>query len=125
VPRHPRRLVVALAIVTTGFVRCSSSGTSPSDSCSPGGTTICAANTAFNPAALTVAVGATVTFHNSDGFTHTTTSSAVPNGAAAWDVSLAGGAQTTVTFSIPGTYQYYCKIHGTATSGMRGTIVVQ
>lgn len=27
-------------------------------------------------------------------------------------------------FTTPGTYQYYCTIHGTATAGMFGTIVV-
>jgi plastocyanin len=29
------------------------------------------------------------------------------------------------TFSTPGTYLYFCVVHGTPSSGMRGTIVVQ
>jgi plastocyanin len=31
----------------------------------------------------------------------------------------------SVTFDTPGTYVYYCSIHGSPTSGMRGTVVVK
>ena len=31
----------------------------------------------------------------------------------------------SVTFNTPGTYVYYCTVHGSSTSGMRGTIVVK
>ena len=34
------------------------------------------------------------------------------------------GASATVTFSTPGTYHYYCSIHGTADKGMVGTVQV-
>ena len=36
-----------------------------------------------------------------------------------------GPATYEVTFTAPGTYNYYCSVHGTPTSGMRGTVVVQ
>jgi plastocyanin len=29
------------------------------------------------------------------------------------------------TFDTPGTYRYFCSVHGDPGSGMRGTIVVQ
>ena len=80
-------------------------------------------NTAFNPATRTVSVGTTVTWVNQDGFTHTTSSS--PGSAQTWDVTVGPGASTSVTFSAAGTYEYYCRIHGTPTIGMRGTIIVQ
>lgn len=31
----------------------------------------------------------------------------------------------TRDFSTTGSYDYYCSVHGTATSGMRGTVAVQ
>lgn len=124
--RHHARVAAALSVLVVAAVGCSSSdGTSPTGSCNPGGTTICAVNTAFSPATLTVQAGATITFHNADGFEHTTTSSSVPTGATTWDRTLSGGGETTMTLNTPGTYQYYCRIHGTPTTGMRGTIVVQ
>lgn len=123
--RQHARVVAALTLLAAGVLSCSSSSTSPSGACTPGGTTVCAVNTSFSPTTLTVSVGTTVTFHNADGFQHTTTSSSVPTGATTWDHSLSGGGETTVTLNTPGTYQYYCRIHGTPTTGMRGTIVVQ
>ncbi len=80
-------------------------------------------NTAFNPSTLTVAAGTTVTWVNMDPFTHTTTSN--PGSSQTWNITVTSGGTAQVTFSTPGTFQYYCTIHGTPTSGMRGTIVVQ
>jgi plastocyanin len=31
----------------------------------------------------------------------------------------------TVTFAAPGTYSYYCSLHGSATFGMIGRIIVR
>ncbi len=124
--RHVPRLVAALLVLVAGSVRCSSSdGTSPSNSCTPGGTTICAVNTAFSPATLTVPVGSLVTFHNADNFTHTTTSSSSPTGGTQWDVSMAAGEEAHVAFDTKGTYQYYCRIHGSPGAGMHGTVIVE
>ncbi len=81
------------------------------------------ASSAFAPTPDTIAAGSTVTWTNNDGYGHTVTS--VPGSAEVFDASVAGGANFAHTFSTPGTYTYYCKIHGTPTSGMRGTIVVQ
>lgn len=81
-------------------------------------------NTAFSPSSRTVAAGTTVTFVNGDGFTHTTVSNSIPSGASSWDITVGSGASASVTLTVKGTYQYYCRIHGSPGAGMHGTIVV-
>jgi len=100
----------------------SSSSTSPSTS---GHTTsLVMSGSAFSPAIDTVAVGANVTWTNQDGMAHTVNSA--PGAPSAFaSGSVAGGGTYSHVFATAGTYQYYCMIHGTPTSGMRGTIVVQ
>jgi plastocyanin len=76
----------------------------------------------FEPASLTVPVGATVTWTWVSGF-HSVTPTGTPSFTGNGPVS----APTTFsqTFTTAGTYLYYCLVHGTPTAGMRGTIVVQ
>ena len=72
---------------------------------------------AYSPASLTIVVGDTVTWTNSDTEAHTTTAD-----DASWDSgSIANGASGTVTFSTAGTFPYHCPIHPART----GTITVQ
>mgnify|MGYP001193017898 CR=1 FL=1 len=79
---------------------------------------------AFSPVIDTVAAGSTVTWTNHDGYNHTVIS--VPGSPDAFNSGIiAGGASVSHLFSTAGTYVYYCQIHGTPTTGMRGTIVVQ
>ncbi len=80
--------------------------------------------TAFNPATRTVAVHTTVTWINQDPIGHTVTKSSGP-GAAFDSGTLGQSAQFQVTFDSAGTYEYYCKIHGSPGAGMHGTVVVQ
>ncbi len=72
---------------------------------------------AFAPGSLTVAVGDTVTWTNSDSMPHTATSEddAFDSG------NLDEGQSFSFTFTEPGTYQYRCDYH----SDMGGTIVVE
>jgi plastocyanin len=75
---------------------------------------------AFDPASSTVSVGATVTWQWSGTHQHNVT----------WVVASTNSVtQTTGTFMrqfpTAGSYVYYCTIHGSPTSGMMGTIVVQ
>jgi plastocyanin len=77
----------------------------------------------FVPAALTVPAGTTVRWRWLDD-SHTVTSS----GAPAFPGSTAISATPQIyeyTFATPGTYTYYCAVHGTPGSGMRGTVVVE
>ncbi|HEV8241883.1 MAG TPA: Calx-beta domain-containing protein [Thermoanaerobaculia bacterium] len=78
--------------------------------------------TAFSPATITIAVGQPVCWTwNTGGTSHN---------IKADDGSFTTGqpASTTTfqrTFTTPGTYGYYCQVHGSPTGGMRGTVVVQ
>jgi plastocyanin len=99
---------VAALLIGSGFT-----GTRPAQADS-GAVTI--QNFAFNPTPLNVAVGTTVTWTNSDGAAHTTTSD-----AGTWDSgALSNGGKFSFTFTQAGTYTYHCAIH----TFMKGTIVV-
>jgi plastocyanin len=64
------------------------------------------ADFAFGPADVTVAVGGTVTWTNTDNQAHTATSS------GNFDTgSIAAGASASVTFDAPGTFTYICSFH--------------
>ena len=71
----------------------------------------------FSPASVTVTVGDTVTWTNSDAQAHTATAN-----DSSWDTgTIANGASGTITFSTAGTFAYHCSIH----SAMTGTVTVQ
>lgn len=72
---------------------------------------------AFGPGTVTVAVGDTVTWTNSDSAPHTATAE-----SGAFDSgNLDAGQSFSFTFTTPGTYVYRCDYH----SEMQGTIVVE
>ena len=72
---------------------------------------------AYSPATLTVAPGTTVTWTSRDDEPHTVTSrdSLFTSGGLDADESF------SYTFTTPGTYTYFCKLH----PEMNGTIVVK
>ncbi len=66
-------------------------------------------NYAFSPASLTVSVGDTVTWTNEDTAPHTVT---VTNGPVKFDSgTLQKGQSFSYTFTVAGTYSYYCAVH--------------
>jgi plastocyanin len=73
-------------------------------------------NFAFSPAMITVAVGTTVTWSNSDQDRHTVTAS----GGAFKSPTLNTGDTFRFTFTKAGRYEYLCTIH----PFMTGTVVV-
>jgi plastocyanin len=80
-------------------------------------TTIDIAGFAFSPQSVTVKVGDTVTWANSDAQGHT---ASADNGA--WDTgTISGNTSKSVTMTTPGTFAYHCKIHETMTA----TLVVE
>jgi plastocyanin len=73
-------------------------------------------NFAFNPGSLSVKVGQTVTWTNSDTTTHTVTAD-----DGSFDSGhVAVGTTFQQTFSKAGTFTYHCNIH----ASMKGTITV-
>jgi plastocyanin len=77
----------------------------------------------FDPASVTIPTGTTVTWRWVSGFHNV-----VPTGNPTFTGNGAPVSPPTTfsqTFTTPGTYLYYCVVHGTPSSGMRGTIVVQ
>jgi len=80
-------------------------------------------NNRFEPANLTIPVGTTVTWSWVGGFhdvTPTGNPVFTPSGAP-----VPSPNSYSHTFNSAGTYLYFCSVHGSANSGMRGTIVVQ
>ena len=81
-------------------------------------------NSAYNPNSLTVRVGATVAWRNDESspIQHTVTSGIPNSPSGAFNSGIINpGQQYQFTFSTPGTFPYFCAIHGAA---MTGTITV-
>jgi len=92
----------------------------------PGASTVklfTAGGSRFEPATLIVPAGTTVTFVWQDGF-----HDVIPSGSPSFPgvpTAFDPPKSYQFTFAAPGTYKYYCSVHGTPTSGMRGTVIVQ
>lgn len=70
----------------------------------------------FSPRTITVHVGDTVTWTNSDAQAHTATS------GSAWSTGdIGNGDSASITFRTAGTFAYICAIH----PQMTGTVTVQ
>jgi plastocyanin len=76
-------------------------------------------NFAFEPKELDIAVGTTVTWRNADDVPHTATSKDDPQTFDSGPLDT--DDKFSFTFSKPGTYAYYCKVH----PHMTGTVVVK
>ncbi len=87
----------------------------------------------FEPANLTVKAGTTVKWVNDSENRHTATDdpkfekkqgqAILPAGVEAWGSPfLTGGETFSMTYTVPGKYQYFCRNHGQF--GMEGTITV-
>ena len=81
-------------------------------------------NNRFEPANVTVPVGTTVTWNWVGGF-HNVMPTGNPAFAPGSGDPIAAPHTFSHTFTNPGTYLYFCVVHGTPTAGMRGTVVVQ
>ncbi|HVE64501.1 MAG TPA: plastocyanin/azurin family copper-binding protein [Mycobacteriales bacterium] len=76
----------------------------------------------FDPRSVTILTGDSVTWTTTGGVNHTVTSS-----SANWkkdDSIPLVSRSTSFTFDKAGTYTYFCKTHGSPTTGMRGSVVV-
>lgn len=84
---------------------------------------ICFLSSSYSPDAITVVRGATVTFYNGSGVEHTVNFTS--NSPSGGDITSISSGSVTRTFNTSGVANFYCQIHGTPTSGMRGSITVQ
>jgi amicyanin len=79
--------------------------------------TVTISDFAFSPATVTITAGDTITWTNTDPVVHTATSA-----TGAFDSGdIAQGDSFSVTFTTPGTYDYFCTPHPT----MTGRIIVE
>jgi plastocyanin len=74
----------------------------------------------FAPKSRTVAVGDRITWRNSGAVAHEVTA----NNGAFSSGNIAPGASYSWTATGSGTVGYYCRYHGTATSGMTGSVTL-
>jgi len=86
---------------------------------------VLAIDNSFDPEAAQVAAGTEVTWVNNGRNDH----NVIPEAEdAEWRVEAEDfrpGDSASFTFDEPGTYRYYCSIHGTLTAGMPGVLVVE
>lgn len=85
-------------------------------------TTIVMRDSVFEPQTMTVPVGSTITWRNEGQKAHSATSV-----DGAFDTGLFGsGMSQSLTFNQPGTFVYFCQLHGdpNGADGMVGTIIV-
>ncbi|WP_433727002.1 cupredoxin domain-containing protein [Nocardia sp. CA-129566] len=90
--------------------------TASSAAAAPTANTVDIRNFAFAPAKLTVPVGTTVTWTNSDEEPHTVAA----NDSSFRSPGMGHGATYTFVFTTPGTFDYICTIH----PFMHATVVV-
>jgi YVTN family beta-propeller protein len=112
----PRKLVIQPGPATQPRTA-QPSTTPPSTAPAPDSAAVAITKFAFSPPTITVAVGQSITWTNTDPIAHTTTSNDM-----LWD---SGPVQPGTTFGTtlmqPGTYEYHCTIH----PFMHATVVVQ
>ena len=118
---RPRRSVGRVGAVVLfgalGFVAAGCSGSTSGADASPVATTTVdmPKSDRFAPPAITVEAGSTVTWMNSDNFTHSVRLEGEE------PLVAAPGASVQRTFDTPGTFQYDCSFHP---QNMKGTVVV-
>lgn len=85
-----------------------------------GGATVGVVNFEYQPTTVTVQVGDTVTWNNTEGF------HSVDADDGTFGNAPGTGWTFTHTFTAPGTYEYFCEIHSTASgTNMNGVVVVE
>ena len=85
-----------------------------------------AVDNSFQPEELTVQAGTEIVFTNRGRNDH----NVIPaDPDEDWEIPVDDfkprSEGTPVRFTEPGTYDYFCSIHGTATAGMTGSITVE
>jgi plastocyanin len=123
-------LFAAVTPLTIAHAVAGASITITSGACGGGGTSYC-----FSPESAAVLTGQAVTWINQSGVGHTASScnpsacagAPANTGSNTFNVSIgsASGSTGSFTFTRPGTYYYYCTIHGNAAMHGRITVTAQ
>ena len=109
-PKHALRLVVLLMLLSPFTVLAAQAQNAPA--------TVQVVDFTYQPLTMTVDAGTPVTFVNKGQHLHTVT-----DRGGTFDTNpISPGASSSVTFSVPGTYSYFCRINPVK---MNGTIVVK
>jgi plastocyanin len=90
----------------------------------PTGNTVSVVNNSFSPSTLTVTAGTEVVWTWAPGAIDHNVRPAGTEPPRSGDPVNAPMTYRH-TFNTPGTYIYFCEVHGSTTFGMRGTIIVQ
>jgi plastocyanin len=109
--------VVVPVIIAMLLLFAGSSRVTASDQPSAANATVKIDNFVFGPQAITVPVGTTVTWTNSDDIPHT----AVSTEGAFKSKVMDTNEKFSYTFTKAGTYSYYCSVH----PKMTGQVVVK
>lgn len=135
-----RAAAAALALLALALPACGGGGsTGPTGGNNTGGTggtggavtRVTVGWSSFSPASVTAPVGGMVTWTwetcNDTGYTGEAcaTHNVTFNDASVGGSSSQNQGTWSRSFATAGTYGYHCTIHGTPTTGMRGTVTVQ
>jgi len=85
---------------------------------------VTALDNSFNPETLVIPPGTTVRWTNKGKLQHNSLSVSGEEKIEVEPQNFDPGESFEHTFDKPGTYRYYCSLHGTADAGMIGTIIV-
>lgn len=109
--------LVVLFVLTVAILTTTGCGGNTASNTTSRTANVTIANSAFDPANLTVKVGAKVTWKNDDSVSHQVSST---DGKFIGPVMKPGSSWST-KMPQAGTFQYFCSIH----TNMRGAIVVK
>jgi plastocyanin len=93
-------------------------------------TSVAMSNSRYQPAQVTIPAGETVVWTNNDSAGHTVTADdgsfdSNPSCGSLGGMCMMKGQNFSMTFKTPGSYPYYCRVHGgPGGRGMAGTVTV-
>ena len=117
--------MAAVGVVAPSVLEGCAKDAAPTSGAAPRSGTIAvqALDNRFEDKEITITAGSTVTWSN-DGVNVHDVVPAEGSDFGAKPIDFKPGATYSTTFATPGTYGYYCSLHGSATKGMTGTVVV-
>src|SRR5437763_14571890 len=115
------RKIALVALVALAFGRAAARAAEPRVASEGAAAGVSIKDFEFQPRQLTVKAGATVTWTNEGGSSHTVTA----DDGSFESPTLGAGKTFSRKFTKPGTYPSYCAFHGgKGGEGMSGTVVV-